>query len=319
MEISVDSRVQEALSGFGLKETEHEFLRHNENIVYLCQTPRGEKAVLRLHRPAEGFSLSLFGDQSSESRVLGEMRLLCDLFDSSLLVPRPIPAKDGALYLRLSDGTVATCLSWIEGKSLDSTDRTEEVLYAIGAAAGELRSYSVRSHCSHYDRIRYDFSLLSRMQAVFSEDAAAFLGAENAAVAAETVCAIARYCSRLGDAPDVFGIVHSDLAPGNILLTPQGRVALIDFGLSGYSWFDMDLGSLHSHFTDRAEREALAKGYADRTGIFPDDTRALPFLALQVLLFLATHYENAPKWDWLAGSMERWKRQHFMPVIALSR
>jgi thiamine kinase-like enzyme len=107
--------------------------------------------------------------------------------------------------------------------------------------------------------------------------------------------------------------VHSDLSKSNIIYS-GGNPIPIDFSLSGYSYFYMDIGSLFGHFIKDEERETIIRGYRSITGEAVEQFFIEPFLVLQVILFIACQHEKAAKLEWFTGAMDRWCRDLFVPL-----
>ena len=89
----------------------------------------------------------------------------------------------------------------------------------------------------------------------------------------------------------------------------------IDFGLSGISYYYMDLGSLFSHFNKTEEQSLILKGYKS---IIKDDIEIKyieTFMVFQIILFIATHIEKADKHKWFGSAIDRWSIEFFNPFI----
>ena len=110
-------------------------------------------------------------------------------------------------------------------------------------------------------------------------------------------------------------IVHADLSKTNMILNPNGQITPIDFSLSGYSHYYMDLGGLFGHIYSDVERKYILEGYKSVCQREINPYNIEPYFALQVILFIACQYERAKGWDWFADTMERWCRDIFKPLV----
>jgi len=64
-----------------------------------------------------------------------------------------------------------------------------------------------------------------------------------------------------------------------------------------------------------ASAERIVRGYEEATGVSVEDKFIEPFLAMQILLFIATHYENARRREWFGDGVSRWCNEVLVPLI----
>jgi len=116
------------------------------------------------------------------------------------------------------------------------------------------------------------------------------------------------------DARQTTILTHADLSLSNMVVSAAGDVTPIDFGLSGYSHYQMDIGGLFSHIQKAEDRQMLLRGYESAHGFACDMRSVEPYFALQVLLFIATQYERAVEWEWFSDALVRWCGDIFTPL-----
>jgi thiamine kinase-like enzyme len=108
------------------------------------------------------------------------------------------------------------------------------------------------------------------------------------------------------------GIVHSDLSKSNLIVF-ENKIIPIDFCLSGYSYFYMDLGSLFSHFDKNEQRTAIKKGYLSLMNIEFNNRYTEAFFIYQIILFISTHLNSISNTDWFPEALKRWCNNYFNP------
>ncbi|MDH3264802.1 MAG: phosphotransferase, partial [Paracoccaceae bacterium] len=96
---------REALADWGGSGTP-KLMAFRENAIFEVLLPDVGRAVLRLHR--SGYQ--------TEDAIRSELWWMEALADHGLAVPRPLYTPDGALVAHLSDGRIASMLTWVEGK-----------------------------------------------------------------------------------------------------------------------------------------------------------------------------------------------------------
>ena len=210
----------------------------------------------------------------------------------------------------LSSGDCATLLTWIEGETI--TEVTEEVAQEAGALAARMRrALSARAELhSLLDRYAYDEGMVERLCGLLSEG----FGGEDIADMDGALAAIRGHMGVLRTRDAEFGLIHADLSRGNLIRSGRGLVP-IDFCLSGRGFYAQDLSGLVADFGERF-RGALIDGYS-AAGDRAVEARSLDvFVALGVLLYLASHWRGAKGEEWFPGALQRWRRTLFRPLFA---
>lgn len=129
-----------------------------------------------------------------------------------------------------------------------------------------------------------------------------------------------------GTPPDTlnFGFCHGDLHTGNVRVSPEGELTLIDFDLSGYCWRIYDLATLWwtlREDKDAAQWRAALRGYTSVRNLSRQERALLPafvmvreFELLGFHLMMRRHIGDT----WLGDHyydrhmqfIRRWTRQH---------
>ena len=305
-----DNLLRAALAQYDFRAPQATLLRHNENETY-CVTDGGKKYVLRIHRPAAGFSLGTFGvDSHSKEMLESEMQILEALSESDIPVQRPVRNRSGA-HVTLSEDAPVTVLEWLEGPTLDDFEPDESDCLAAGAMAARMhRFFRAHPQLNALPRYRYDHELIDRLSDRLSQGQTEDV---QIRIMLDALAAIREHTLKMQEKEGGFGLIHADLSRGNLVRTARG-IAPIDFCLCGYGSRHMDLGSLVSNFKPHLTA-SLLKGYSDESGETVTEKDAAPFLAQQVLLFIAAHLRESAVWDWYPKAMDRWCKTLFLPLI----
>lgn len=313
-------RIQEALRYYPIDQPQIEFIRHNENVTYkVTDLATGKMFVVRIHQPNINFSLELLGiQQHSAAALQSELDLIETLaLHTDIAMQVPLANRDGSYVTTLADGTPATVLSWVDGETIEQAEITSDILCSIGWMVGKMHAhFSETAHQRGYSRYAYDQTLVDRIRHKVDDLLNRKLLAEpHYSVLQSALVEIRVRMTELDGDTGSYGLVHADLAKSNLILH-HGGIVPIDFSLSGYSHFYMDIGSLYAHFT-RPDEQALLKGCYERiTGRRLDPHYIEPFVALQVLLFLISSYERIHQLDWFTAALDRWCAVHFKPLVS---
>lgn len=312
--------IHETLRHYPINKPQIDFIRHNENVTYkVTDLVTGKVFVARIHQPNVNFSLELLGiRQHSAAALQSELDLIETLaLQTDIAMQVPLANRDGTYVTLLTDGTPATVLSWVDGETIEQAEITSDILCSVGWMVGKMHAHFAET-ASHrvYERYVYDQSLVDRIRCkvdrLFSGK---MLDESHYAVLLAALAEIRVRMTELDGDAGSYGLVHSDLAKSNLILH-QGSIVPIDFSLSGYSHFYMDIGSLFAHFT-HPDEQALLKGCYERiTGRRLDQHYIDPFVALQVLLFLISSYERIYQLDWFDAALDRWCAVHFKPLLS---
>lgn len=298
----------EALSNYHLSNPQAEFIRESENIVFSVKDG-SKRYALRIRRPASGFDLSLFNAGMSPAELFaGEMEILRRLGERAPFpVQKPVPASDGSLFCILSDGSPAALMEWIDGKPMGS-DPDGKYARQMGVLAAQIHK---ALDGMNVKRPAYSHSLIKSMTAELENACAAgHITPEHKRICTEASMEINRVMTELDAQPGMQSVIHADLSPGNILITPHG-IAPIDFSLSGIGYKPHECGMIASCYNDPALWQAVADGYAEESGITLDPHHVDAFFAMSVLLFITAQHNRFGNDDWFPDAMDRWCKECF--------
>jgi Ser/Thr protein kinase RdoA (MazF antagonist) len=258
-------------------------LAERENAVFAVGLPDGRRAVLRLHRPG----------YQDEAAIRSELWWLAALAEAGQPVARPIATPAGDELVRLSDGRVATMLSWVEGRPMGAAGvplaggRALQFRRhrALGRALAALHAASDRLTLPPwFTRPRWDAAGLVGEDPVWGRfwEHPAATAPERALLGAARAAA-ARVLADHAAAGADMGLIHADVLRENVLW--QGRrLALIDFDDAGFGFRLYDLGTALSQalaepaLPDLAA--ALAEGYAALRPLGAAGRALLPWFTL---------------------------------------
>lgn len=316
----MNNLLREALYNYEIMHPQIEFIRHNENKTYKIKDPiLNKKYVLRIHKPSEDFSLDIFYDNKNIVKHLyEEINILNSIRDNTNIdIQIPIRNKNGHFVTLLTDGTPVTLLTWINGNTIDKFDLNEEILFKLGAMVGEFHRFSKDcSKSKSASLYSYDKKLLKKITHKLIDGVELkIISWKQFEIIDHAIDEISNLIDKLDLQKKSKGIVHSDLGKSNIIVSDTGEIVPIDFGLSGISYYYMDLGSLFSHFNKTEEQSLILKGYKS---IIKDDIEIKyieTFMVFQIILFIATHIEKADKLKWFSSAIDRWSIEFFNPFI----
>ncbi|OPJ58058.1 phosphotransferase enzyme family protein [Clostridium oryzae] len=313
----MDDLLKEALGNYNIENPKIEFIRHNENKTFRLKNPRSmQEYVLRIHKTSRDFSKDIFGESEQRLDFLnGEMEVLDFIRrDTDLLIQMPIKNRDGKFVTILKDGTFVTVLTWIDGNTIEETKQTEDIAYKVGQMVGKLHNlpkYKIES--SNIKRYYYDKKLLlNSIVKIRSILDARIISTEQYIAIEKAISEVIIRISELDAKEKHMSLVHSDLAKSNLIVSGS-QIVPIDFSLSGYSYYYMDLGSLFSHFTEANERKDIMAGYRSMNSKTIDLRYIEAFIVFQIILFIVTHTKGAAKMEWFGEAINRWSREFFVP------
>ena len=315
--MSADLFLFQALACYDLVKPAARFIRHNENAVWQITDAAGQNYILRVHKSKEGFSQDLF-DIDKAASLMDELAVIHTLGkQGSIPVQVPVVNRKGEMLSRLQGGEYATLLTWLEGDTLEQAEITQAVCLEIGRMTACMhKCFQTDQDLCLYAGRSYDKRFIQRMKErlhAFGQSGTMPAQQNEAMIAALSV--IAKRMAELDGLKDSYGVVHSDLSKSNMLLMGD-RVAPIDFGLSGYGYYFMDLGSLAAHFSKEEEQQAIFTGYESVAGFKVEMRFVQPFISLGILLFICAFYEHVYQEEWFSPALDRWRQTFFQPLVA---
>jgi Ser/Thr protein kinase RdoA (MazF antagonist) len=159
--IDTDKRclLDEALTRYGFRGCDAEFIRHNENMTFRV----GGKYLLRIHKHREGFTTDPIYEGYDRARLYeNELALITHLKTREMQMQTPVSNLNGELVTRLSDGTPATVLTWLEGHTVDKSELFPPLCRKIGGMTAELHKAAREFPAA--PALRYDGALCGRLK-----------------------------------------------------------------------------------------------------------------------------------------------------------
>ncbi len=286
---------QVALAAYGIVDARFKLLRQAGNTLYRVYAPglsiaktsedlfEEDQYLLRVHEP---------GYQEPDAIELELAWLAAMRRDADLPVPEPIPALDGRLLLPVSVPGIpqarnCSLLRWVKGRSLRNRFRPRH-LQAQGRLMARLHNFAIRwQPPAGLTKRRFDWDGLFQDDVgsgMPNAEAWKLLSPRDRASFAFVAQQVRDVMDAWGTSPDVYGLIHGDLAVDANLLFWHGQPRAIDFDDSGFGYWVFDLAvALDACWEDAAfprYREALLDGYAE--------FRSLPEKQVeQIELFLA--------------------------------
>ena len=302
--------ISEILSLYGIENTRTTLLRHNENRTYRIDY-KDQTFCLRIKTPISGFDLSAFGG-NREILLRNELDIINALGEQTdIPVQKPIKTMSGDFVAKLSDETLASLLTWMDGEPFDVGQHTEQMLVSAGQTLAKLRcAVETNPNLNSFPRFSYDQRLVENL-AMKVEQGSEYLSAEAIRSIRKALDTVYEVMSDMDECEEAL-LVHADPGLGNMIWTSE-RVGLIDWSLSGYAHSYMDLGGLMGATPDQDEQRLLLKGWESVRGKV--NRRYLDaYFALSVLLFVCCQHTRAKEWsDWFPEALERWQETIFDP------
>lgn len=280
---------ESALAHYDLSpESTLHLLNLSENATYAVDDPRsGLRSILRVHRK----DYHRLHEIESELDWLDALR-----HGGDIAVPTVLNARDGRRVVTVEqDGAPRHVVHFemVAGTEPEVAALTVEDFRTLGGITAALHHHSrtwVRP--PGFDRFAWDWqhSLGDRPRWGRWQDAVG-VGVDESDVLNRAVELLRRRLSEYGTGADVYGLVHADLRPAN-LLVDDARITVIDFDDCGFGWYFYDFGTAVSFFEDDPAvpewQDAWTAGYRERRPLPASGEAMLPsFVLLRRLLLLA--------------------------------
>lgn len=236
-----------------------------ENVVYEMNTSQG-RAALRLHR---------LGYQN-ETAIRSELWWCAAMAAKGVAVSKPLPARDGALLVRLPTGRDASAISWIDGVPLGEASKPFDLpldqIVKHYQSLGRLLAHMHKVTDSlalpaDFIRPRWDIDGLVGENPFWGRfwDHPAATSDQARILTRARIYLRERLTQHAADGGD-FGPIHADVLRENVIVNGDA-VSLIDFDDSGFGFRLYDLGTaMTQNLYDTAYvqiRDALIAGYSE--------------------------------------------------------
>ncbi|MBP3961881.1 phosphotransferase enzyme family protein [Paenibacillus lignilyticus] len=301
----------EILRGYGIQEPQLQFLRHNENRTYeVIDSATGEHYLFRVHQP---LTRNFEGLQQTDKGLLTELQLLEELGQrSELIAQKPVWHGSGNLLTHIEhEGKriPSSLLTWVEGAVFrkETCESDPVIARELGAHIASLHRF-FRSYHPQFDFDSRPSQGIERNSLMIAQIhrgvEQGLFGEEEFRCVEQTIGLVNSRLESLGKSEETYGIIHGDLNMSNIILTPEGEICFIDFGLcgSGYYLFDVGMGTL---VVPPEQRLDFLAGYYGDSGDVPDTVRVLleGWMLIAVLGYYAFQMENQAVHPWIRERM----------------
>lgn len=288
-----------ALVHWGKQASAIRLVKVRENAVFRVVDPAGGEFALRIHHKGN------HGDHA----ILSEMQWIGALKDAGIAVPTIVPALDGRQVVEASgrhrDAPRQVALfEWIQGRPLGSSagglggglEDVHGVYFTVGSTMARLHDQVDGWRLpAGFDRPRWDLDGLVGEKPLwgrFWELQALTRGERMLLERARDK--VRHELSRIAATPGAsrhFGLIHADFVPENLLLSPDGKVSLIDFDDSGFGWHLFDIATalyfLQNDPAYETARASLLAGYRTRRELPEELLEQLPvFLTARGFTYL---------------------------------
>lgn len=302
---------QVALDAYGLSEARFKLVVDAGNTLYRVYAPHHASAktanglfekgqyLLRVHQP---------GVQTNEAIELELAWLAAMRRETDLPVPEPVPTLDGRLLTQASIPGIpeernCSLLHWVKGRLITRTRPYH--LRTQGQLMAKLHNFSARwQRPSGLTKRHHDWNGMFRDNPAAGFDLSidevwAFLPQPYVEPFQVVTQRMRQVMDELGRGPDVYGLIHADLATDANLLFWHGEPRAIDFDESGFGYWMYDLAVALEHCRETGEyarfREALLEGYAEHRPLPEEQLRHLELFTAALDVYLGL---------WAAGATQ---------------
>jgi len=259
----------------------------SENATYRIDDPDAGPSILRVHR----LGYHTDGEIASELAWMDALRA-----EAGVRTPRVLPAGDGRRIVTATDPASGEQRRCVRFEYLPGTEPADDSLPHFA----ELGEITARMHRharewprpAGFSRFHWDYDAAFGAEARWGrwQDGIG-VGAPEREVLGRLDATLRSRLTAYGTGPDRYGLVHADTRLAN-LLVDGGRVSVIDFDDSGFSWYLYDAGTSVSFFEHEPHVPALVDawltGYRRVSDLPADDEAEIwTFIMYRRLLLVA--------------------------------
>ena len=222
-----------------------------------------------LHTEDARFTLRIYQAGTAIDKIRSEIYWLQALWnEASIKTLSPVPGRDGEMIQSISPNDLpsryAVVHDWIPGEtlhSLSAAEKTSELIRRLGNMVGRIHAVSETLELPpRFTRPRYDTDwITAKIEAALESDTDA--SAEELAKLSTLSSRFSQFVTEHGEGRDVFGLIHSDLEPHNIIIS-DGQPCPVDVMEFGFGYYLSDILTLSRHFSED-EQAIFFEGYQE--------------------------------------------------------
>lgn len=278
-----DHLAEQALAAWGGSTAPIRRIACRENAVYEVQLASGARAALRIHRHGYHTKASLQSEFTWMEALRGE----------GVVTARGIPTLSGASMVEVQTERVPVAhlcdvLEWVDGHPLGRADNPTtlgssgmfERYRIVGRIAGQIHRHSMRWQAPvGFERPHWDREGCLGVGALWGPwDALAVLTPHERQTLYRAVERVDAALAQLGRGPEVYGMIHADFVPDN-LIEHNGQVVVLDLDDAGYGWYLWELVTAVFWYLGTPHYTPSLEGYlAGYRSVLPLDEQQLQFI-----------------------------------------
>ena len=216
------------------------------------------------------FTLRLYQAGTPIHKIRSEIYWLQALWNEGRVKTlSPVLGRDGERVQCISPNDLppryATVYDWIPGETLNTlpaSERTSGLIRRLGIMVGRMHAVSETLALPHwFTRPRYDIDwIASKIEGALGSDAMD-ASVEELTKLSTLRSRFSRFAAEQGEGRDVFGLIHSDLEPHNIIIS-DGQLCPIDVREFGFGYYLSDILTLSRHLNED-EGAIFFEGYQE--------------------------------------------------------
>ncbi len=221
-------------------------------------------------------------NQRSVAEIIAELDFLDYLKAEGLAVAPAIPQKNGERLWAIPapEGIrYAVLYTYIEGQQLSKTPG-EKTVWNFGRAVAQVHTLA-DAMPSTLSRPPNDFELLVD-RSITAIEAAIPHRVDIITYLHEVVGTLRPRVAALPTEKPCYGLIHGDVIPSNVQVSPNGGVTLLDFDFFGPGWRAYDVATYLSEVrfwnTDETMAQAFLDGYQDVRPLSENELATIPLL-----------------------------------------
>ena len=222
-----------------------------------------------LHTADARFTLRIYQAGTSIDKIRSEIYWLKALWNTGQIKTlAPVLGRDGEMIQCPSPNDLppryATVYNWIPGETLHTlptAEKTPELIRRLGSTVGCMHYVSETLELPEwFTRPRYDKDWINeKIEASLGSDTDA--STKELAKLSDLSSRFSQFVTEQGEGRDVFGLIHSDLEPHNIIIS-EGQPCPIDVMEFGFGYYISDILTLSRHFSED-EQAIFFDGYQE--------------------------------------------------------